>query len=60
MGDAVNIAARLASAAKKGEILIGEKTYLDAGINFGAPERRQLELKGKSEPVSVVVQKTMR
>ena len=59
MGDAVNITARLASVAGKGEILIGEKTYLDAGINMGNPERRQLELKGKSETVSVVVQRVM-
>jgi adenylate cyclase len=55
LGDNVNITARLASKAGAGEALISEATYAAAGLNFGELERRQLELKGKSEPVGVRV-----
>ena len=55
MGDGVNITARLASVAAKGEILIGEDTYRAAGLSLGNPERRLLELKGKNESVPVIV-----
>lgn len=54
LGDNVNIAARLASAAGPGEILVTEATCTAAGLN-PALERRQLDLKGRSEPVSVRV-----
>lgn len=53
LGDHVNIAARLASEAGAGEILISDATYSAAGLDLGDLERRQLELKGKSEPISV-------
>ena len=53
LGDNVNIAARLASQAGRGEILISETTYVAAGVDFGNLERRQIELKGKSEPTGV-------
>jgi adenylate cyclase len=53
LGDNVNIAARLASQAGPGEILISETTYAAAGVDFGNLERRQIELKGKSEPTGV-------
>jgi adenylate cyclase len=55
LGDNVNIAARLASNAGAGEALISEAAYTAAGLNLGHLERRQLELKGKSEPVGVQV-----
>jgi len=55
LGDTVNITARLASQAGRGEILISETAYAAAGLNLGDLEQRQLELKGKSEPVSVRV-----
>jgi adenylate cyclase len=55
LGDNVNIAARLASRAGPGEILASEATCTAAGIETGELERRALELKGKSELVTVRV-----
>lgn len=55
LGDNVNITARLASQAGPGEILISDATYAAAGIDLGALEHRQLELKGKSEATGVRV-----
>lgn len=53
LGDNVNIAARLASQAGPGEILISEASYAAANLNREDLQRRQLELKGKSEPINV-------
>jgi adenylate cyclase len=55
LGDSVNIAARLASRAAPGEILMSQETYLESGLDFGDLEQRQLELKGRAQPVSVYV-----
>lgn len=55
LGDAVNVAARLASAAGAGEVLVSEEAYAQAGQDFGEAETRRLELKGKSEPIDVRV-----
>lgn len=55
LGDNVNVTARLASNAGVGEILISEATYSSAGLNLGELERRQMELKGKSESIGVRV-----
>jgi adenylate cyclase len=55
LGDSVNTAARLASVARAGEALITEPTCAESGIRERGLERRSLELKGKSEPLSVVV-----
>jgi class 3 adenylate cyclase len=55
LGDNVNIAARLASKASQGEIIASEATMHAAGIETGELEKRELELKGKSELVSVRV-----
>ena len=55
LGDNVNIAARLVAQAGPGEALISETAYAAAGLDLGALEERQLELKGKSEPVHVRV-----
>ena len=55
LGDNVNITARLASQAGAGEALISDIAYAAAGLNLGTLEQRQLELKGKSESVSVRV-----
>jgi adenylate cyclase len=55
LGDNVNITARLASEAGPGEILISNAAYSAAHLNLGDMERRQMELKGKSEPIDVHV-----
>jgi adenylate cyclase len=60
LGDNVNIAARLASKAGPGEVLISEATYNAARIETEGLEKRDLELKGKSELVSVRVLHTGR
>ncbi|OGO28116.1 MAG: hypothetical protein A2Z16_07985 [Chloroflexi bacterium RBG_16_54_18] len=54
-GDNVNIAVRLASKAGQGEVLISEATYNAAQIKTEGLEMRELELKGKSEMVTVMV-----
>lgn len=55
LGDVVNVAARLASAAGAGELLVTEPAIQVANVDADAAERRQLNLKGKTEPVPVVV-----
>lgn len=53
LGDAPNTAARLSSAAAVGEILVSEATLDQIGLDRSQLEHRQLELKGKSNPISV-------
>lgn len=55
LGDAVNIAARLASQAKAGEILLSEQTIQAAKIDSTHMEKRKLDLKGKSSAFDVQV-----
>lgn len=55
LGDNVNITARLASEAGPGEILISDAAYSAANLSLGELEHRQLDLKGKSEPIGVHV-----
>jgi adenylate cyclase len=55
IGDEVNTAARIASKASAGEILISEQALKAAGMEGSELEARKLELKGISEPVSVRV-----
>lgn len=55
LGDAANTTARLASSALTGEILISEAAYFASGLEFKQTEKRHLELKGKSHPMSVHV-----
>ena len=55
LGDVVNVAARLASAAGPGELLVTESAIRRAKVGADAAERRHLELKGRTEPVPVVV-----
>lgn len=57
LGDNVNVTARLASQAGAGEALISEMAYQAAGVNLENATQRQLELKGKSEPIRVRVLK---
>ena len=58
IGDEVNTAARLASKAAAGEIIVSEKALAKAGIDGDELETRRLELKGISEPVIVRVMHT--
>jgi adenylate cyclase len=55
LGDNVNIAARLASNAAQGEVIISDATYDAAQLKDEKLEQRELELKGKSETVGVRV-----
>jgi adenylate cyclase len=55
LGDVVNTAARLASAAKAGELLVTLPAARAGGLVQDDHEARQLELKGKAEPVDVIV-----
>lgn len=51
IGDEVNLAARLASKAAAGEIIVSEQALNAAGIDGSGLESRTLELKGISELV---------
>ncbi|HSL45539.1 MAG TPA: adenylate/guanylate cyclase domain-containing protein [Anaerolineales bacterium] len=55
IGDEVNLAARLASKAETGEIVVSEQALKQAGMDNSQLESRSLDLKGISEPVSVRV-----
>jgi adenylate cyclase len=55
IGDEVNTAARLASKAAAGEMIVSEKALEQAHIDDHGLESRSLELKGISEPVGVRV-----
>jgi len=52
LGDAVNITARLASNAGPGEILISQETSAEAKLDLSNLERRELILKGRTQPLS--------
>ncbi|MGH2455595.1 MAG: adenylate/guanylate cyclase domain-containing protein [Candidatus Limnocylindria bacterium] len=55
LGDAVNVTARLASAAARGEILVTRAAARAAGLAGGDLEPRRLDLKGRSDATDVVV-----
>ena len=57
IGENVNVAARLASVAAAGELVCTEAAYAASGLAHPA-ERREMVLKGVSEPVSVRVLRT--
>lgn len=50
-GDAVNVAARLQSAAEPGTVLVGDRTFLSTRSLFAFAEPVELRLKGKEQPV---------
>ena len=54
LGDAVNTAARVASMAGSGETLVTRPAMESAGLESHG-EWRHLELRGRAEPVDVVV-----
>jgi class 3 adenylate cyclase len=53
VGERVNLAARLCSAAAAGEILIDEETRIRAGATLCSDPLEPLVLKGFSQPVAV-------
>jgi len=53
LGDPVNLAARLMSAAPPGQVFVSEQVARDAGHSFGFEELPDLTVKGKSAPVVV-------
>lgn len=55
VGDAVNTAARLGSVAAAGELLVSIVSAGRADFPIEGLERRTLELKGREEPIEVVV-----
>jgi adenylate cyclase len=58
LGDTVNIAARLSSAAGVGEVLVTVDAANAADLDQAGLERRDLTLKGRSGPTSVLVLRT--
>jgi adenylate cyclase len=57
IGDVVNTAARLQSAAASGEIVCSGRVYDRAGEKAADTELRELALKGKSEPEAAIVRR---
>lgn len=55
LGDPVNVASRLASAARAGEVLVTGASFVASGLSDDGLEHRSLALKGKTEPTDVVV-----
>jgi class 3 adenylate cyclase/tetratricopeptide (TPR) repeat protein len=53
IGDAVNLAARLADASEAGQILVGPAARRLAGEAFRFRDLPELDLKGKAQPVPV-------
>lgn len=55
LGEEVNTAARIASQAASGELLVSDQALKRAGIDSEKLEQRSLNLKGISQPVCVRV-----
>ncbi|MDX1613384.1 MAG: adenylate/guanylate cyclase domain-containing protein [Candidatus Promineifilaceae bacterium] len=55
LGDAPNVAARLASNAAAGQVLVSQRTADKAALDTSDLEHRRLTLKGKSEPTDIWV-----
>ena len=53
IGDAVNVASRLQSAADRGQILISEASYLKIKESFKCKKVGEIELKNKKLPLTV-------
>ncbi|SDS59144.1 Adenylate cyclase, class 3 [Mucilaginibacter mallensis] len=53
IGDAVNLAQRLQSVAKAGQIIITEETYHKAKESFSCEKIGEVTLKNKSKPVTI-------
>jgi adenylate cyclase len=55
LGDAVNTTARLASSAVAGEVIVSVAAAEAAGSATGSLERRRVEIRGRVEPIEVIV-----
>jgi adenylate cyclase len=55
LGDVVNITARLASAAVAGEVIVSVAAAEAAGMATDHLERRTVEIRGRTEPIEVIV-----
>jgi adenylate cyclase len=55
LGDAVNITARLASAAVAGEVIVSVAAADAAGMATGHLKRRSVGIRGRTEPIEVIV-----
>jgi adenylate cyclase len=55
LGDVVNITARLASAAAAGEVIVSVAAAEAAGMATEYLERRTVEIRGRTEPIEVIV-----
>jgi adenylate cyclase len=55
LGDAVNVAARLGSVAEANQIVVSHDAERTAGLALDGLQRSSLELKGRREPLDVVV-----
>lgn len=53
LGDPVNTAARIRSAAAPGELLVGEGAFAAVASEHAGLEARELEVKGKAQPIRV-------
>ncbi len=51
LGDTINVASRLSSAAGPGEVVVSQSACDEAGYKSDHLEARELILKGKSEPI---------
>jgi adenylate cyclase len=55
LGDVVNATARLASEAAAGELLVSLEAAASAKLDVGGLQRRTLHVRGRVEPIEVVV-----
>jgi adenylate cyclase len=55
LGDAVNTTARLASAAAAGDVIVSLAAAEAAGTATEGLERRTVDIRGRTEPIEVVV-----
>jgi adenylate cyclase len=55
LGDAVNTAARLASVARAGEVIVSVEAAKASGTTTDTCERRTVEIRGRTQPIDVVV-----
>ena len=60
LGDVVNITARLASAAVAGEVIVSVAAAKAANMATDQLERRTVDIRGRTEPIEVVVHPQVR